>query len=157
MQSNHTVKKKNILSSWKFKHCGYLTPIICAGLFRDIFNLMGNKHQWTQRLFHRLKWPSFLQTVQSYKPTPTQIFKAWSLGQLYFDFQRTECYVPSTMLHRMDTCKSDFLCPSLLHILCRWLTQPLTDISTRNLPGGVKDEQRVSWQPYSHLWAQLSR
>jgi hypothetical protein len=32
-------------------------------------------------------------------------------------------------------------------------TQPLTEMSTRSLPGGKRRPARKGWQPYRHLWA----
>jgi hypothetical protein len=32
------------------------------------------------------------------------------------------------------------------------LTQPLTEMSTRNLPGGCRAAGVQGWQPYCHLW-----
>jgi hypothetical protein len=32
-------------------------------------------------------------------------------------------------------------------------TQPLTEMSTRNLPGSKGQPARKAWQPYRHLWA----
>jgi hypothetical protein len=32
-------------------------------------------------------------------------------------------------------------------------TQPLAEMSTRNLPGGYRAAGAYGWQPYRHLWA----
>jgi hypothetical protein len=32
------------------------------------------------------------------------------------------------------------------------LTQPLTEMSTRNIPGGKGQPARRGWQPHRHLW-----
>jgi hypothetical protein len=33
------------------------------------------------------------------------------------------------------------------------LTQPVTEMSTRNLPGGQRAADTKGWQPHCHLWA----
>jgi hypothetical protein len=32
-------------------------------------------------------------------------------------------------------------------------TEPLTELSTRNLPGGKGRPARNAWEPHGHLWA----